>query len=243
MGNTKSKIQPLEEVLNMLGKSVLEPGAYVFNEFERFLLDERKSITIALVGKTGVGKSRLVNSLTGNFKAKEGQTLLPETKKVAGFKTEKHGVEITIWETPGLQDGSGHEYEYLQQISKNVKTVDLLLYCVAMNERIRADDMAALEKVVDKLGIEIWKKSLIVLTFANEVTPKTSFKGSPKDYILEKLVQYRNEYTKQLQTAGVKFDVPFTPIWDSNTQELPICKDWLSVFWIMALKTMDGSIN
>ena len=84
----------------MLRKCVLEPGAYVFNEFERFLLDERKSITIALVGKTGVGKSRLVNALIGNkqrgekfFFQKQRKSQLSKQKNMelklrSGIRTE-----------------------------------------------------------------------------------------------------------------------------------------------------------
>ena len=40
-------------------------------------------ITILLSGKTGAGKSHLVNALTGKNLAKEGNTLDPETFEVS----------------------------------------------------------------------------------------------------------------------------------------------------------------
>ena len=244
MGNEHSKNpnQSYYDTLKKLQKNVCQAGVYEFNEFGRYLLEGRNSLTVALIGKTGAGKSRLVNALIGKFKAKEGDTLLPETNKVAAFKTEKHGVEITVWDTPGVQDGSEHEDEYLKQISENVKKVDLLLYCIPMNERrIRPDDKQALEKVVNKLGTEIWKKAMIVLTFANEVKPKSTDKDSPKKCFEKRLNMFAEEYQKHLESLGVKFDVPFTPAGDIKLQELPACKDWLPVFWLMAFKTVENS--
>ena len=52
-------------------------------------LSGRKEITILLSGKTGAGKSHLVNALTGQNLAKEGYTLDPETFEVSSeFETE-----------------------------------------------------------------------------------------------------------------------------------------------------------
>ena len=50
---------------------------------EQCFLSGRKEITILLSGKTGAGKSHLVNALTGQNLAKEGYTLDPETFEVS----------------------------------------------------------------------------------------------------------------------------------------------------------------
>ena len=247
--NTKDKSEDrysvwLQETLDEVESEVAAENGRILIEFERFHLEGPQSIKVALVGKTGVGKSRPVNALIDEHQAYEGDSLSPGTKNVAAYKTEKHGIEIEIFDAPGVQDGTDHENEYLQQISQIMEDVDWLLYCVRMNDRrFRPEDSSALEKFIAQLRFELWKKSLIVLTFANEVPPNTSFEGSPEKYFLERLTHYRDEYTKQLQTAGVKFDVPCTPVGDIKKQELPICKDWLPVFWIMALKTIDESIK
>ena len=50
---------------------------------EQCFLSGRKEITILLSGKTGAGKSHLVNALIGQNLAKEGYTLDPETFEVS----------------------------------------------------------------------------------------------------------------------------------------------------------------
>ena len=50
---------------------------------EQCLTSGRMEITILLSGKTGAGKSHLVNALTGQNLAKEGNTLDPETFEVS----------------------------------------------------------------------------------------------------------------------------------------------------------------
>ena len=240
MGKGQSKTQTsLKDVIEIVRRV---DTSELFRNIDRILLQERDSLTIALVGKTGVGKSQLVNALVGDFKADEGNSLHPETKRVEVFQSEKHGVQIKIWDTPGVQDGTGQEDDYLQQIHENVKDVDLLLYCVAMTDtRFRPEDKAAIRNIVDKLGTEIWKKAMIVLTFANQVRPNSSYGGSAKKYFEETLAQFRKAYTEESTSVGVQLDNPCTPAGDIGQQELPICKDWLPVFWLMALKKIDNS--
>ena len=45
-------------------------------------LEQSKSLHILITGKTGVGKSALVNGIVGKYVAKEGETLDPETSTV-----------------------------------------------------------------------------------------------------------------------------------------------------------------
>ena len=50
-------------------------------------LEQSKSLRILVTGKTGVGKSALVNGIVGKYVAKEGDTLDPETSKVTEYHT------------------------------------------------------------------------------------------------------------------------------------------------------------
>ena len=78
----------------------------------------RNEVKIFITGKTGVGKSTLVNGLVGKQMAKEGDTLDPETSVVKGYKTKHRSVYVTVWDSPGLQDGTNNESEYLGDMKK-----------------------------------------------------------------------------------------------------------------------------
>ena len=42
----------------------------------------------------------------------EGKELTPGTTKVMTIRKELNGVLVTIWDTPGLQDGTSREKEF-----------------------------------------------------------------------------------------------------------------------------------
>ena len=57
-------------------------------------------MNLLVVGKTGVGKSRLTNALLGKDMAREGHTDVT-TKDADVFSLDVNGVRINIWDTPG----------------------------------------------------------------------------------------------------------------------------------------------
>ena len=47
-----------------------------------------------------------------SLRADERGSLFPGTKNVAAYKTEKHGIECELFDTPGIQDVTEHEIEW-----------------------------------------------------------------------------------------------------------------------------------
>ena len=129
------------------------------------------SVNILITGRTGIGKSTLVNGIVGSKLAKEGETLDPLTTKVENKSKTIFGVVVNVWDSPGLQDLTGNEDLYLADIRAKCRdNVDLFVYCINMSEDrfIPGDkEVTAIKKLTDALGKEVWKHSLVVLTFAN----------------------------------------------------------------------------
>lgn len=123
---------------------------------------DSNEVSILITGKTGTGKSSLVNAILGKEVAGVGKSLDPETVRVTSFTANINGITVRIWDSPGLQDGLNNEVAYLKDIENECKgKVDLFLYCISIgpeNERFvtGSRDIESMCKLTAKLGIEIW---------------------------------------------------------------------------------------
>ena len=218
-----------------------------------------KSLKILITGKTGTGKSSLVNAIIGKEVAKVGKSLDPETSIVSSYKTEVDGVEVVVWDSPGLQDSLKHEDAYLHDIETNCKgNVDLFLYCISMQNTRFVEgnrDIQAMTKLTEKLGKEIWKNAVVVLSCANKYISATKTGMSRGDDPNERVIPI---FHQQLETWKEKLAVTFErdlhlskdtiaklPIVPAGRRGLPTLlklKDetpWLSKLWmesVMATK-------
>ena len=129
------------------------------------------SIKVLISGRSGTGKSTMVNAIIGHQIAKVGDKLDPETAEVTLYETFIEDIKVIVWDTPGLQDGTNKEKAYLDDIECKCKgQIDLFLYCISMkNQRLMAGgiDIESICKLTERLGKEIWKNAAIVLTRAN----------------------------------------------------------------------------
>ena len=115
-------------------------------------------IEILTTGRTGVGKSTLVNAIIGKEAAKQGNNLHAETKNVTCYKmAAEEGVEVVVWDSPGLQDGSGNEEEYLAQLKEKCSNVDIIIYCISLSATrsefgARQNDFNVIKKLTATFG-------------------------------------------------------------------------------------------
>ena len=115
-------------------------------------------LNIMIVGKTGVGKSTLLNSLFGENLALTGSGE-PITEKIHKFETE--GFPISIYDTPGMELDGKHSAENLLnditgQIQKMMQCNDIeqaihcVLYCIgATSSRIEKAEIDFLQKLTE----------------------------------------------------------------------------------------------
>lgn len=105
----------------------------------------RREVSILAIGKVGTGKSALINGLIGEEVAPESdhESVTTET---TDYVTELHGITIQLWDSPGITVDSNDEVPNLADIASQVREVDLVLYCLKMDDlRIQKGDVQTIE--------------------------------------------------------------------------------------------------
>ena len=210
-----------------------------------------KEVNILITGRTGVGKSSLVNGLIGAEEAKEGDELEPATSKTTSYVREVHDVKVTVWDSPGLRDGTSNEAQFLEDMKKNCKDVDLCVYCVNLQETRftdGCDDIVAMQKLTETFGKGMWENALFILTFANLIEDTDTAILRAEDARKPELFQSKLDmWKKNLITALIK-DVGVDPKIANRIDVVPagyyndpalLDRDhWLSPVWFAALYAM-----
>jgi predicted GTPase len=203
--------------------------AEVVRTFVEKLLDmfrRKRQFTFLLIGRTGVGKSSIINSLMGEQVAPTDE-FEPKTVTVDEYTFEHNGHSFVLIDTPGLCDAlpsSKHNHKYMRKIADKLKSkqrdVDCVMYVTRLDDtRVLADEQYAIKFLTKKLGKKFWKHAFIVFTFADKV--------SPQDFA-NRLKRRQELLQKEIKKYAGKVaeTIPAVPV--SNTdRQTPDGKEWL----------------
>ncbi|WP_310415768.1 GTPase [Chamaesiphon sp. OTE_8_metabat_110] len=178
---TAAKTQTLREIL-----STAEPQAQI----------EQKPIDLLLVGRTGAGKSSLINTL---FQAELAVVdVLPSTDKIQNYQWQiPSGESLTLWDSPGYEQASRDDLR--DRVLDYAATADLLLLVTpALDPALQMDldFLQELKKTNPDLPIVTIVTQVDRVRPLREWTPPYDWQAGtrPKEVAIREAVAYRNEF-------------------------------------------------
>lgn len=196
-------------------------GINFIQALERMLANTKnKRLVFFVVGRTGWGKSSTVNSLVGKEVSKVNR-YQAETADVVGFDFEINNIKATVFDTPGLCDGSGNDQRYIDIIRSKVRTPDSMLYVSRLDETRSENDLRAIKIISYALGPIVWQYAVIVFTFANNIEPSEYQEQLriKKQIILQTIADVIGD-------SNMPCQIPVVAI-DNKRKTTPDGKEWL----------------
>lgn len=203
------------------------------------LAKESPAVKILVIGRTGSGKSTLINNIFGRKIAVVGHRPFPETTRVTRHRADIHEVSVTACDTPGLGDASGKETDYVKEISVKCGDPDLVIFCLSMdNIRWQNDDISAIKTVTTQLGAAIWEHFVLVLTFGDKyIKTLPNKEQKQKEAFDERRSDLKTLFEKALLEVGVPSMSKGvrTAVSAKGVRHLPGTPNWLSELMVTCL--------
>ena len=220
-------------------------------EFQRTVnvwVTQSKSLRILIFGKTGTGKSSLINTLFSEQVAKEGDTIFAETTAVECYTRTisviVNDVRVTLWDTPGLKDPYSDGKKTISEIEETcLPDVDLFVYCTRFDQiRLSQEDVECIRDITKAFGGAIWKRALFALTFANQASVPPSSQATLENFFVSREGQWTEALHRVVKdnvnleevSLGKINSIPVIPTGYRN-ERLPGDRQWFTNFWVACL--------
>ncbi|XP_074284723.1 translocase of chloroplast 34-like [Silene latifolia] len=131
------------------------------------------SLTILVLGKSGMGKSSTINSVIGE-RVVSVSAFQSEGPRPVMVSRSRAGFTLNIIDTPGLVEG-GYVNDRALHIIKSFllnRTIDILLYVDRLDTyRVDTLDRQIIKAITDGFGKAIWNRAAVVLSHAQLSPP------------------------------------------------------------------------
>ena len=227
-------------------------------EYFKKLFESAKNIQILIIGKTGAGKSTLINGLIGEEVAEVFAGLLTSgvSTEITPYSKRIGGICVEVFDSPGLHDGSGNEKQYLDDLYEKCCDVDLVMFAIRLGDNRfvpNNPDAQALVKFTARFGANIWKRTIVIITCCNlaeDLNPSTKSMsaGKKKEFFRKLIDDYRAVIHKTLTDdanvpPSIVERVKVIPTGHEFAEKLMDETLWFSNFWLeclTAVQTREG---
>eukprot|EP00118_Oscarella_pearsei_P020000 m.215494 g.215494 ORF g.215494 m.215494 type:complete len:541 (+) comp39833_c3_seq35:505-2127(+) len=237
-GMSKSKLPPRRESSSTIWRSL----KYLKKYFQKPC-----TLTLVVGGKTGIGKSTLINTLVGRGVCEVGsiKTYTQKTEPVA--ELEINGEKVTVWDIPGFDECEEEiEQMRLKEMKRKVKKIDLFLLCrQATDFRLQRSEKRVLQQIDEAYGQHnVWEKTVLVVTMGNllPATPQYRKMSDVRqremmDKTLDDFLQvYRSFLKEGLAVPPTVADtIPGVVTGDPYETTL-LGSDWVKDFWLTCFR-------
>ena len=230
-------------------------------------LPEREKVSILVLGKTGSGKSTIINAMLRGDVARTSSSPTPTEHNFAEPHEETlDGVTVIMYDTRGFFDQDVSEDDILSGIRRECTDgFSLILICLKMTDKVDRSITECLQKLRRRLDKDLWKRCVFVLTFTNYWLQNNDICDLSKVEKIAALIKQINafklavkECAKGIITEEIFDEIPFVlagtvkekqlihndvteviPSDDTERNVLAATEDWLAELWRVCLGQCD----
>uniref|UniRef100_A0A1X7VSY5 G domain-containing protein n=1 Tax=Amphimedon queenslandica TaxID=400682 RepID=A0A1X7VSY5_AMPQE len=239
------KQEDSDDVTNVPGPNEDRPedptprGPIICDKTKTHLQQLQKPVHILFAGLAGAGKSTLVNTTLGKVVAPvvSGPNSTEVSKNY--YEGEFEGVQLKVYDT--------NDYNKSNEEIPESNRFDLIFVCIKITNRLSDSEEKFLQALGKELDKEAWKRTVIVLTFANLLVQDPTIKYMPTEKEKHEAINdIKEEYEKCIRKLleghmdkETAHSIPFCLAGESNphdlsdrsVRKLPTTEDWLVDLW------------